>query len=172
MKIVTLPYLTLNLINNSYILLLPLTTPKKTPNVLLVFTKCYKSPIKMRGYPRYVWDPAPRWGPFPSAKSTIFVPGGYKTMHFLWKTYTWATWPPHGCQKSLGFLITFTHGRSKTMLFLWETYTLVTWAPPRLPKTMHFMNVRNPCWTYVMAGGWGDENNNRNRTLPHQTPSQ
>ena len=37
---------------------------------------------------------------------------------------------------------------------------------------MHFMNVRNPCWTYVSAGGWGDENNNRNRTLPHQTPSQ
>ena len=50
----------------------------------------------MRGYPRYVCEAAPHWGPFSIGKSIIFVPGAYKTMHFPYKTYTWATWPPHG----------------------------------------------------------------------------
>ena len=39
----------------------------------------------------------PGGAPFSIAKSTIFVPGWYKTMHFLYKTYTWATQPPQGC---------------------------------------------------------------------------
>ena len=41
-----------------------------------------------------------------------------------------------------------------------------------LYRFMHVIYVCSPCLTYVMAGGWGGENNNRIRTRPHQTPPQ
>ena len=37
-----------------------------------------------------------------------------------------------------------------------------------LYRFMHVIYVRSPCLTYVMAGGWGGENNNRIKTRPHQ----
>ena len=89
------PYLTLNLINNSY-LLLPLITHKNVSNQSLLLTECYKSPYRMRGYPRSDCAAPSHGGPFSIAKSIIFAPGWYKTMHFPYKTYTWATWHPMG----------------------------------------------------------------------------
>ena len=43
---------------------------------------------------------APPWGdsggPNPSVISTVFIHAWYKTILFIWKTHTWATWPPGG----------------------------------------------------------------------------
>ena len=37
----------------------------------------------------------PRGGSIFLTNLSILAPGGHKTMLFLWKTFTWATWPPH-----------------------------------------------------------------------------